>query len=320
MNLQVHHLRFDLRAETLIHLGPQAGAQLRGALWAALRQFACSAPTVQGDPDHARHCPMCRLMALETQDNARGGTPPRPFAIRPPLTSPPGHDQLFERGMSFQVGVNLFGDAAALFPYICQAFARMGASGIGYGRGLFSVIGITAHNPLTGETASLLDGTRVVAGASLPVRAAHVQAAAHHLPADRLKLRLLTPTEITRQGGKVADRPDFAALIARLVERCQALELHYTDAPTARTIWQARYQELTQTARAVRVVADQTRWVRVSSGSRRTDSVNAISGLAGEFVVEGDLAPLREWLVWGSSVHVGKNVVKGNGWYQLALE
>jgi len=54
MNLVVHHLLFTLQAQTLVHLGPQAGAQIRGGLWAALREFACAAPTIQGDPDHAR--------------------------------------------------------------------------------------------------------------------------------------------------------------------------------------------------------------------------------------------------------------------------
>jgi hypothetical protein len=33
--------------------------------------------------------------------------------------------------------------------------------------------------------------------------------------------------------------------------------------------------------------------------------------------VEGSLGALREALVWGSLIHVGKNAVKGDGWYRV---
>ena len=42
-----------------------------------------------------------------------------------------------------------------------------------------------------------------------------------------------------------------------------------------------------------------------------------IGGLVGQVTLAGDLAPLRELLVWGSLIHVGKNAVKGDGWYMI---
>lgn len=317
MNLTVHHLLFTLRAQTLVHLGPQAGAQIRGGVWAALRELACAAPQVQGDPDHARHCPMCRLVALETAESARGNNPPRPFAVRPPLPTHPGQDCLFRSGENFVVGLNLFGAAADSFPYLCQAFHRLGQLGIGYGRGQFTIERIQAVNPLTGESHDLLQGQRIAALPALPVAGALVQQTAQRLPADALRLRFLTPTELT-YGGRQADRPYFDVLIARLLERCQALEQHYTADPAARASWQERYQHLTEAARRVYLASDHTRWVRVTSGSRRTNSINAVSGFVGTAIFEGDLEPFREWLVWGASIHVGKNAVKGNGWYELS--
>ncbi|MBP8972743.1 MAG: CRISPR system precrRNA processing endoribonuclease RAMP protein Cas6 [Anaerolineae bacterium] len=316
MNLTVHHLLFTLQAQTLVHLGPQAGAQIRGGLWAALREFACAAPTVQGDPDHARHCPMCRLVALETAESARGVTPPRPFAVRPPLPASPGQDSVYYSGETFVVGINLFGEAVDSFPYLCQAFHRLGQLGLGYGRGRFTLQRIQAVNPLSGATHDLMDGRRIVALPDLPVEGDLVQRVASGLPADHLRLRFLTPTELTCQG-RHADRPYFDVLIARLLERCQALEEHYATEPAPRTVWQQRYQHLTQAAQGVRLAEYRTRWVRVKSSSRRTQSVNAVSGFVGEAVVEGDLQPFCEWLMWGASLHVGKNAVKGNGWYAL---
>lgn len=316
MNLTVNHLLFTLQAQTLVHLGPQAGAQIRGGLWAALRELACAAPTVQGDPDHARHCPMCRLVALETAESARGVTPPRPFAVRPPLPAHLGQDGVYPSGEIFTVGINLFGEAVDSFPYLCQAFHRLGQLGLGYGRGQFTIERIQAVNPLSGETHDLMDGRRIVALPDLSVEGDLVRRAARKLPADHLRLRFLTPTELTYQG-EHTDRPYFNVLVARLLERCQALEQHYTADPTSRTVWQERYHYLTQAAQGVRLAEHRTRWVRVKSGSRRTQSVNAVSGFVGEAVVEGDLEPFHEWLVWGASLHVGKNAVKGNGWYDL---
>lgn len=317
MNLIVHHIRFTLRARTFIHLGPQAGAQIRGALWEALRGFACAAPLTKRDPEHVQHCPMCWLMALETEQSARGFTPPRPFAIRPPLSPVPGSECQFQSGEVFTVGVNLFGDAADLIPYICQAFYRMGEQGIGYGRGQFTITQVQAVHPLVGSVCNLLQGRRVMLAAAQPVTGAQIEEVAGRLPGDRLTIHFRTPTCLTFQGGRVLDHPHFEALIARLLERCQALELHYTDQPTEQVVWQDRYLQLTQAARDIQLIEDRTRWVRVTSGSRRTDSMNSVSGFAGCATYAGNLTPFREWIVWGASLHVGKNAVKGNGWYDL---
>jgi hypothetical protein len=319
MNLIVHHLRFTLRATTPVHLGPQAGAQIRGALWAGLQQFACTAPAVQSDPDHSQHCPMCRLMALETAEAGRGVNPPRPFAVRPPLTAKIESDQLFYPDDSFVVGINLFGDVVNLFPYICQAFYRMGDLGIGYGRGRFILEHIEAVDPFSEHTVDLLQKRRIVTAPGLPVTEEKIQNIASVLPTDRLFLRFLTPAYVVHQGQRQTT-PALEAIIARLLERCQGLELHYTGHPTEQSVWRENYLTLTELARAVRVVEDRTRWVEVQSGSRRTGGRNSISGFVGDVVFEGDLAPFREWLLWGQSLHIGKNAVKGNGWYELVIE
>ncbi len=317
MNLIVHHLRFTLRAEMLVQLGPQAGAQLRGALWAALQQFACTAPNIRLDPLHRQHCPMCRLMALETVEDARGSDPPRPFAVRPPLLPRIEQDRVFYAGDRFAVGINLFGDVVELFPYLCQAFYRMGEIGIGYGRGRFSLEQIEALDPFSGLTISLLENRRIMAGPGLPVTQDKIDHAAAALPSDQITLRFLTPAYIKYQGQRLI-HPTFEALIARLLERCQAIELHYTDQPTSQPVWREHYLALTEAARQVRLAQDRTRWVEIGSGSRRTETRNSISGFVGEAVFEGDLAPFRSWLLWGQSLHVGKNTVKGDGWYEIS--
>ena len=315
LRLSVHHLQFTLEAQTFVQFGRQAGAQLRGALWAALEQFACTDPRVR-TAEHRRHCPMCRLVALETGESARGANPPRPFVIRPPRGADAGDECSFHPGERFTIGVSLFGNATELFPYICQAIYRAGSIGVGFGRGQFTIHEIHAVNPISGQTQPLFEGGRVQAAPTLPLTHDQVLDFTAVLPSDHLNIHFLTATQLTSEG-RVSTKPQFDILIARLLERCQAMEIHYTEEEVDAARWRSLYLDLTAQAADVKLVKDDTRWLKVLNGSRRSNSVNSISGLVGQVRYEGDLTPFLYWLVWGSVLHVGKNAVKGNGWYEI---
>ncbi len=227
LHLTVHHLKFTLEARTLVHLGPQAGAQIRGALWQALQQFACRDLASRNQPDHTQNCPICRFIALEAETNARGANPARPFAVKPPLAQRPEQDRFYQTGEIFTIGISLFGDAAGVFPYVCQAVHRMGHIGIGYGRGQFTLLQVQAVNPLTGQSQDLLQDRHIIATPGLPMEDNMIVQAARRLLSDRIHLCFLTPTQITGDQGRLSNSPDFNKLIARLLERCQSLELHY---------------------------------------------------------------------------------------------
>jgi hypothetical protein len=316
LNLTVHHLRFECEALTPVHLGPQAGAQIRGALWQALQSFACTDPSAATRPEHARHCPMCRLVALETADAARGLNPARPFAIQPPLAMRAEADRYYRLGERFQFGISLFGDASDLFPYILQAVNRMGDQGIGYGRGQFRLLQAYAFNPLLRAKQSLLEQGRVVVRPGVPITNAVIQEALHHSSPTRLKLRFLTPTQLVADH-HFSDIPQFDILIARLLERCQSIEQYYTEMPTPSEHWRERHLLLSTEARNVHIVENRTHWVRARSGSRRSNVSTPVGGLVGEVAYEGELSPFLEWIYWGQSLHVGKNAVKGCGWYEI---
>jgi hypothetical protein len=316
LQLVVHQLQFTLEAQTRIEFGRQAGAQLRGALWAALEQLACTDPQAR-TPAHQRHCPMCRLVNLELATAERGANPPRPFAIRPPLKGDFGEASVFRTGETFTVGISLFGDVADLFPYVCQAFYRMGELGVGFGRGRFVVRAITEQLPFSTATKPLFANGKVLAMPHQPVTHSHVLAVAERLPDDQLTLRFLTPTQITGDA-HIYSRPVFDKLIGRLIERCQAMQTTYTDAPVDKEAWRSCYLDLVARAQSVAATDEETRWQQVMSGSRRTGRYNTISGFVGPVTFTGDLADYRYWLVWGAVLNVGKNVVKGNGWYDIA--
>jgi hypothetical protein len=312
-DVTVYHLRFECEAQTIMHFGPQVGAQLRGALWSALQQFACTDERARSNPTHGLHCPMCRLMALETLDDVRGANPARPFAIQPPLTG-----SCFQVGERLTFGISLFGSVADLVPYVIQAVYRMGQIGVGYGRGQFTLKRTVAVNPFSNEQQDILIEGRVALDNLLPINGFQVQQNANQLPRSSIRLRFLTPTQIVAHG-KFDAAPVFSHLVARLLERCQSIETHYVPTPTPRTTWQHTYSDLTAQAETIRLVHNQTRWITVRSGSRRANSTKPISGFVGDAVFEGNLTPFNEWLMWGQSLHVGKNAVKGNGWYQIVV-
>ena len=81
-------------------------------------------------------------------------------------------------------------------------------------------------------------------------------------------------------------------------------------------VWRRRWVLLEWAERA-RLTRDETRWVDVASYSSRQRRATPIGGFVGRATYEGDLAALRELLVWGEIVHVGKNAVKGDGLYRI---
>ena len=314
-DLRIHHITFVLEAQSDVHMGVQAGGQIRGALWQALNEETCTAPLQRQHPDHALHCPMCFLLELEA-NSPRGENPPRPFGIFPPLAVRAEDDRVFLRGNKFEIGMTLMGKATALFPYLVYGMRLAGEKGVGYGRGRFSITAIHNRNPLTGTCEPLLDG-RVVRIPTIGVQRDDIVQAASQLAPDKIRLRFLTPTTLKHKG-VILHLPNFQALIGRLLERCQALALHYGETSGHQDYWQPIYDELTTKAATVQSAQDNTRLVQYLSGSQRSNYSQTIEGFVGEVVFGGELSPFLEWLLWGQSLQVGKNTVKGNGWYEIA--
>ncbi|MGB7341282.1 MAG: CRISPR system precrRNA processing endoribonuclease RAMP protein Cas6 [Phototrophicaceae bacterium] len=313
-DLQLHHIKFILEAQTLVHMGPQAGGQIRGALWQALNDTACIAPNERHRADHARHCPMCFMLELQA-NSPRGNNPPRPFAIRPPLGVRAEDDRMFKTGEHFEIGMTLMGKAVELFPYLVHGMRAVGQTGVGYGRGRFTIEAIEAHHPLRDEVQHLLNGQTVYLP-TLMLSADDIQSYTQLLPSDTMRLRFVTPTTLKHQG-KILAYPEFMPLIARILERCQAMAFHYGETSADPDIWQPQYIHLTTLAQQIKRTHDNTRQVDVKSGSRRSNRYHQIGGFVGEVQFTGDITPFMTWLLWGQSLQVGKNIVKGNGWYEI---
>lgn len=301
-DLVVHHLRFTLHAQNIIRLGHNAGSQLRGAFLNALVSFQFS--------DYVVH----ELIERETADAPRGKLPVRPFAIQPPLANTEQGFYL-RGGETFSVGMSLFGDVAQLFPYVIQAVAKMGEQGVGHGRGTFSLKSVHAVNPLTRETQSLLENGRIREAPGIPVTNGQVKSLAAALPTDQIRLRFLSPLQLVQEGKSISE-PSFDVLVARLIERCQAIAENYTSAEYS-AAWRDVYLDLVEQSKHITLADFDTKWLALRSGSRRTNTTTSMSGMLGTATYTGALSPFNFWLLWGQSTQVGKNTTKGNGWYEI---
>lgn len=329
-DLSVHHLWFTVEATTPIWLPGESGPSLRGALIGALRQHYCPDATfrpagarIEENAEHRAMCPVCWLIAEEDARGERGRNIPRPYTIEPPLRA----GGRIDPGDRFSFGVSLIGKAVNLFPYLVLALPEMGRVGVGSynprqrGRGRFVLRSVFAVNSLSGARQPLLGEGMQVSMPAVPVRPDDIAHAADALASrareagNLLGIRFQTPTRVVNDQRLVA-RPAYGPLFQRLTERVESLT-HYYGSPTSDPPSLVQ-TELLALADGVEVVEDHTRWVEVTSGSKRLGRATPVSGYEGEVVYRAaDWAPLLPWLLWGQSVHVGKNAVKGDGWFSV---
>lgn len=308
--LSVLHLRFKVRATTPVAFSEQPGSALRGALYRVMANNFCSEPFERVTPDHQARCPVCWLLAQENDTNRTGRHLPRPLTIQPP------HGHHFEAGQTFRFGISLIGKAQDFLPFVARAVQKMGSAGVGKGRGRFTLLNIEEHSPIQDIARDLMDGQRVKIP-TLHVTAPRIAEISARLPHGSVVIELLSPLRLIAND-KLLRKPEPQAFVQRLLERAQTLAEHYGDAdPQARAYWRETYDALSVVASTLQLTMNDTEWVEAWSGSERIKGYTPISGLVGRFRWEGDLKPLMAWLMWGQSLHIGKDSVKGNGWYRI---
>jgi len=319
MTLTTHHLEFSAVAVTPLELDDQAGAAIRGAVVGGLWERFCAnkaAPTCADCP-LIPVCPVAELVAPMRDAGETGGEQrPRPYVVRPPADAVRRYDP----GAALAFGLTLIGPAARLFPYLVMAAQAIEQSGLGRRlpanggrRGALQLAAIAAVNPLSDARQPLYQRDHAqVQTPGLPIASADVVAYAATLPADRLTLQLRTPLRLI-DGDRLVKRFDPRPFVQRLAWRLDQLAVAYGGgAPLCDRA------ALAMQIANLRLADDQTHWVDVVSYSSRSRQRTPIGGLIGQVTLAGDLAPLRELLVWGSLVHVGKNAVKGDGWYTIS--
>ncbi len=324
----IYHLRFTVEVETTIVMDTFKGSALRGAWQSHLRTLYC-AQTDNTDPLHQTLCPVCYLLSRETGS----GEDRRPYAFLPPLTT----QTTFKPGERFTFGISLFGQAVQFLPYLVLAVGQMGqAQGIGKAihdsararnsrRGTFQLVNITEVNLINGQEYTLLaEGSTMVqmpqcAVTSQQITEKSAEIAQQLATTDyRLLVNFLTPTRIVRDE-RLVKQPHFAPFFARLVDRVSALRHQFSDdVPLTRE----EKGDLLKRADQVQLAVDKTRWWDIKGHSARLGRTQPLGGYVGQAVYQAPALavwrPLLPWLLWGQGTQVGKNVVKGCGWYTIS--
>jgi hypothetical protein len=324
--LTVQCLEVVVEAATPLALDTHCGSALRGAFFRAIWGRFCTnreAPECSVCP-LVDCCPVSSIVAPLRDEAVRGRDVPRPYVISPPQGQESGR---YEPGQTLSFGFTLIGSSTKLFPYVVRSIQEMEQFGFGHPlpdtnqRGRIRIREVFAHHPFTGERQLLWEGgTTHIQRAQVCVTQDDISARAERLAPDRVTLLFLSPTRLIAND-RLLWCPDFRVLALRLAERFEQLQREYS-APAVReavTTDREWYLRVGTMAGNVRLVSDETHWVDLKSYSTRRKQMTQIGGFMGRVSFEGDITHLRELLVWGEVLHVGKNAVKGDGMYRVEV-
>ncbi|GCE12277.1 CRISPR system precrRNA processing endoribonuclease RAMP protein Cas6 [Tengunoibacter tsumagoiensis] len=318
--LTTTHLWFTVQASETMELDQHSGAALRGNFFHAIWQRFCtnqSAPTCAACPLH-EVCPVSAIVAPLREDSTQGQDIPRPYIIIPPIEGP----RRYQAEEQFSFGMTLFGNIVQLLPYIILSVPQLEANGLGHRlgeyqgrRGRFRVEQIEVTHPFTAERQTIYQaGKTRVNSQIISVQVAECLARAEKLDQQQITLQFVTPLRLIDRE-RLVKKAEFRPLFQRLLERYLALEQHYGNSE----IFLGREEKiaLLQQADGVLCSDDSTQWEELTSYSNRQKRSTPIGGLVGQATFTGMLTGLLGLLVVGELIHVGKNVVKGNGWYRI---
>src|SRR5579875_1783965 len=321
MAFAIYPLLFTTEVTTPLELEDYSGAALRGTLFTAVWRRFCMNKDVPSCADCPLHslCPVSALVAPLREENTRGRDIPRPYIILPPL----GTARRYEPGTRLIFGITLFGSIIQLLPYLMLSLSELEANGLGRHlpenrgrRGTFRIVRVESYHPLRDERQILYRaGQALVQAPAQAVTAEEIATEAATLPSDTLTLDFLTPVRLIDHERLVL-RAEFRPLVQRLLERICALDAAYGEVGSPPVVADEDIDLVAQAA-SITCQKDETCWEEVHSYSNRQRRAMPISGLRGSATFAGDLSAFRELLVWGQLVHVGKSVVKGNGWYTI---
>lgn len=308
---KANHFLFVCESLDVIQLDAQPGTALRGALYHALINLFSPNDPIPGLPLD----PVRLFLAAEDETNARGRDIPRSFAIEPPQA----HLRIAPR-RRFQFGISIYGSADALIPYLLRAVPEMGQQGIGRGRGRFRLVRIDEHLPLNDSRRVVMHHQKVVEP-RLDVTHYRVMEEVRMRRSDEVTLNFMTPMRLIEDGGLVHS-PQLGTLLRRLVDRAQALVEQYgpADKVSSREVWRNEFQRMGQLgdwADHNALIFDHTHWVNIRSHSQARGRTTPIGGFVGSARWRINSSEILTWLLWGQSLHVGKNVAKGDGYFRV---
>ena len=330
--LTIHCLRVVAEAATPLAFDDYTGSAFRGAFVHALMGRFCmnqEAPSCQGCP-LLSGCPVATLVTPmreeDTSTHVFGNDLPRPFVVLAPHKPEGKMSHRYEPGETFTFGLTLIGTGTRHFPFVFRALQVMEHAGLGHRvrelggrRGRFLLREVCAYHPFTEQQQVLCQqGEAEAKRLTLAITSDDIAARAQLLSPEQVTLHFVSPTCLIADK-QVLQQPACNTLMLRLAERLERLHQLYDTTLAHQQFGKEWYLQVGEAAGAVRLVRDETRWVRVTSHSARQQRSMPLDGFVGHAQFQGDLTKtnLRELLAWGEVIGVGKNVTKGAGHYRV---
>jgi hypothetical protein len=306
--------RVVFEAREPLDLPGYLGSTLRGAFGHAFRAVAC--PSRIDDP-----CPIplqCPYhLTFETSPPPGSGALrtheeiPRPFVIAPEDSEPAGDDgqarRMFQRGDEVSFELVLIGRAIEFFPYFVVALRELNR--IGRGQQAVQLRRIDALDAKTHQSRPVYTALEnLVRGSADSIS---LEECAGAPPARPLTIEFLTQTRLKHEG-RFVRTPEFQILFRRLLGRLSSLSRFHCGAPL-----DADFRALIESAAAIRLTQDYTKWTRWQRYSSRQDRRMEWEGIVGRATYEGDFAPFWKFLRFGQYVHMGHGATFGLGRYRV---
>jgi hypothetical protein len=352
--LAVLTLRVTVRSPAALDMPHMLGVALRGTLGKVLKQGYCEPAARAGQAaPHAAGCPYCAVFApVAPVDRAvlsPQRDPPRPYVVRPPLA----RHAWCRPGDPITWTLVLAGSARNYLPYILAAFVAAGGVDLGQGRGTAPLDRVETVDPLDGACRPLFAEGRVVAGAFSTSGLGQWQRLQRMLQEPGVIRALEVPEVITpwwhedgvymtlgaqvfaaalRQAPDIEVRflslmrlkherlwartPSCRILVVNALRRVSGLCAFFGTGPWAVAVEKTGRDEVLALADQVPVRQINVQWENWARTSGATGQRMPLDGFTGRAVYGEVPAIIRAILLAGSLVHIGDDVVFGNGAYE----
>jgi hypothetical protein len=321
----LQHLRFHLEPKAPLHMPRyNKGNVIRGGFGSTFRRIVCHSACRDAEICELRSvCPYTAVfqpfVPEDSEKISRNRDIPRPFVIKPPLDT----REVYFPGERLSFDIVLVGKIKDYLPYFIVTFRELSQAGLGRSRTPVELVRVSDIGPDGSEIPVYTSEDNLVRPPAKPIHWADLcshdnsnngSVVVHEAPRKTtatVTLRFVTATMLKADGVNIR-RPAFGPVLKRLRDRINALAYFYCGKGL-----DIDFKEFGERAEGIKTVADSTRWVESSRFSRRRDVSHDLSGFVGEVSFEGVVEPFLPYLKLGEYLHVGKNAVFGNGWYQI---
>src|SRR3990172_8222678 len=300
----LHFTKFILTvtARDSISLPPYKGSTFRGGFGNAFKGIVCIGRN--------KECETCLLKSRciyvyifetpppeDTVIMRKYRTAPHPFVIEPPMsprfTERNGNPladtkTIFEPGEKLSLGLILIGKAIDSLPYFIYTFEELGNSGIGKGRGRYSLDGVYTGKDNSELIYSSTD--KKLKGSVKPETVRESSGGNGHT----LSLSFLTPTRIVYEEHLV-DHPEFHMMIRNLLRRIAHLSYFHCEGDSS----EFDFRGFIQRAMAVTIKEKSIEWYDWERYSARQDTRMKLGGFVGDITFEGDLGEFIPYIQAG---------------------